>query len=133
MQVVKVISTGDWGKAKRWLNKVRHVDFDAVLHKYGEIGVRELRLNTPKRSGLTADSWTYKIEKDLNSSGDGIVRIIYSNGNLAKNWFSVALGLQKGHATGTGGWVEGRNYIDPALDPVFESIASNVWKEVTSW
>lgn len=76
MQVVKVVSTGDWGRTKRWLNKVRHVDFDAVLHKYGEIGVRELKLNTPKRSGLTAESWTYKIEKDLDSSGDGIIRII---------------------------------------------------------
>ena len=83
-----------------------------------------LRAATPVDSGLTAESWTYEIEEK-----SGSITIWWLNENVV-NGFNVAIGLQYGHGTGTGGWVQGYDYINPALRPIFDEIADNVWKEV---
>lgn len=95
------------------------------LDKYGIAGVDALADATPKRTGLTANSWYYEIIRDENG-----VRIEWRNRNVKEGWANVAVLLQYGHATGTGGWVEGIDYINPALRPIFETIADNAWKEV---
>lgn len=95
------------------------------LERYGEEGVRALSSYTPVDSGLTASSWYYKIFKDHNG-----IRITFNNSNI-QNGVPIAIILQYGHGTGTGGWVEGTDYINPAIKPVFEKMASDAWKEVT--
>lgn len=96
------------------------------LAKYGEMGVEALRKATPKDTGITADSWYYTITEE-----NGKLSIVWNNGNVIDGWCNVALILQYGHGTGTGGWVEGVDYINPALTPVFDKIAKGVWEEVT--
>ena len=95
------------------------------LERYGEEGVRALSSFTPVDSGLTASSWYYKIFKDRTG-----IRITFNNSNI-QNGVPIAIILQYGHGTGTGGWVEGIDYINPAIKPVFEKMASDAWKEVT--
>lgn len=94
------------------------------LDSHAQRGVNALRAETPRDSGLTADSWTYEIV----DSG-GALTIWWKNTNIV-NGFNVAIGLQYGHGTGTGAWVEGYDYINPALKPIFDDIANQVWKEV---
>lgn len=97
----------------------------SVLDKYGRAGVSALSSATPVESGLAASSWYYEIER-----GKGFVRIIFGNSDV-ENGFPVAIMLQYGHGTGTGGWVEGRDYINPAIQPIFDKIAADAWREVT--
>ena len=99
-------------------------DLYSTLAPLAERGVDALRAATPRSTGLTADSWTYEIERK-----DGGVTIWWSNTNVI-NGFHVAIGLQYGHGTGTGGWVQGYDFINPALRPIFDEIADAVWKEV---
>ncbi len=87
-------------------------------------GVDALKSVTPSESGLTAESWTYEIEQSMTG-----ITIWWSNTNVV-NGFNVAVGLQYGHGTGTGGWVQGYDYINPAIRPIFDKIADSVWKEV---
>lgn len=96
------------------------------LQKYGEMGVEALRKATPKDSGKTADSWYYEIVEE-----NGRVSIQWNNSNVINDWCNIAIILQYGHGTGTGGWVEGRDYINPALRPIFDKIAKGAWEEVT--
>ena len=96
-----------------------------ILDKYGRAGVSALSSATPSESGKTANSWTYEIQ-----NGGGGSRITFSNTNI-NNGVNIAIILQYGHGTGTGGWVEGRDYINPAMRPVFDNIADSVWKEIT--
>ena len=95
-----------------------------ILEKYGEEGVRALRSTTPKDTGLTADSWSYdiKVEKDL-------ITISWNNSNI-NDGVPIAVLIQYGHGTGTGGYVEGVDYINPAMHPIFKQIADSAWKEV---
>lgn len=94
------------------------------LWKYGEMGVQALRNATPIDTGLTRDSWKYEIER----KGDQI-RIVWSNTNVVKDYYNVAVMLQYGHATRGGGYVEGIDYINPALKPVFQQIADDLWHD----
>lgn len=96
------------------------------LEKYGQMGVDALQKATPKDTGRTADSWYYEIVEQ-----NGRVSIRWNNSNVVNNWFNIAIILQYGHGTGTGGWVEGFDYINPALRPIFDKIAKGVWEEVT--
>lgn len=96
------------------------------LDKYGEEGVRELEAATPRDTGLTASSWSYEIVRD-----DKGVAIVFNNSNLTKMGVPVAILLQMGHATGGGGYVQGIDYINPALRPVFQHMADEAWREVT--
>lgn len=117
---------GDWKKTVGFLQRVRKIDLTKLM-KYGEEGVQALKNATPVDSGLTRDSWYYKLVEDQTG-----IRIEYCNSNLSKDWFPVAIMLQYGHYTGTGGWVEGRDYINPAIQPIFDKIAKHAWEEVTA-
>lgn len=115
---------GDFSKTLRFLNQNRNVDYTNILKKFGEIGVSALASATPVDTGLTASSWGYEIVKEKNSYA-----IYWTNSNI-KNGVNIAVILQYGHATRNGGFVQGRDYINPAIQPIFEFIASNAWKEV---
>lgn len=116
---------GDFSKTFRFLRRNKKLSFND-LHKYGERGVAALSAATPVDSGLTASSWYYEIVEK-----DGLISLNFLNSNLGDGWAPIAILLQLGHATGTGGWVEGRDYINPALKPIFDEIAKDAWEEVT--
>lgn len=117
---------GDFSKASRFLDKIRNTARLINLDKYGREGAAALASATPKDSGLTANSWYYEISRK-----DGVIQISYNNSNI-QNGVPIAVIIQYGHGTGTGGWVEGRDYINPAIQPVFDNIVNNLWREVTS-
>ena len=116
---------GDFSKFTRYLERAKNAVRLGILDKYGQAGVNALSSATPVDSGLTARSWYYKIEHTA-----GSVKISFHNSNI-QNGVPIAIILQYGHGTGTGGWVEGRDYINPAIRPLFDKIANDVWKEVT--
>ena len=122
---VKVGDKGDFKKTFKFLRAMKEKRFLKNLDKYGQMGVDALAAATPKRTGLTAESWTY----DITDNGEQLV-ISWNNTNVQKGYYNVALMIQYGHGTGTGGWVEGIDYINPALKPVFDKIADAVWMEV---
>lgn len=117
---------GDFSKAGRYFEKIKESAKLGVLDKYGRAGVNALSSATPKDSGKTASSWFYEIVHEKNSD-----RIIFSNTNR-NDGVLIAIILQYGHGTGTGGWVEGIDYINPAIQPIFNQIVDDVWEEVTS-
>lgn len=117
---------GDYSKATRWFEKLKEAARLGVLDKYGRAGVEALASATPVDSGVTASSWSYEIE---HSSGSA--KLIFTNSNVNKG-VNIAIILQYGHGTGTGGWVQGRDYINPAIQPIFDEITEAAWKEVTS-
>lgn len=117
---------GDFSKFSNYLKKVQKAAKVDVLDQYGKAGVSALSSATPVDSGLTASSWYYRIERNDNSA-----RIVFLNSHINKG-VPIAIILQYGHGTGTGGWVEGRDYINPAIQPVFDRLADAAWKEVTS-
>lgn len=123
---ISFTSKGDFSKTIKFLNKVKNVKISNILSKYGEIGVTALSQATPKDSGVTSRSWNYKIEVNNNNAS-----IVWYNTNVVKG-VNIAVILQYGHGTRNGGWVEGRDYINPAMKPVFDKIADQVWKEVTN-
>lgn len=116
---------GDFSKLTSFLEKAKNVIKIGDLDRYGREGVSALESMTPKDSGKTAASWYYKIY-----NSDGKVTISFNNSNINQGC-PIAIILQYGHATGNGGWVEGRDYINPAIQPIFDKIADNAWKEVT--
>ena len=124
--MIKFRQTGNFNRTERLLNKIKRADYVDILEKYGRRGVEALSAATPVDTGLTASSWGYEIVK----MGSGY-RVYWSNTNINKG-VVIALILQMGHGTGTGGWVEGRDYINPAIRPVFDAMAKDAWEEVTS-
>lgn len=116
---------GNLTKTMNFLRRNRKLNYD-MLNEFGRQGVEALRSATPVDTGLTADSWSYRIVQDSTH-----VSIEWLNSNVSEGWANVAVLLQYGHATGTGGWVEGIDYINPAIQPIFDKIAKNVWKAVT--
>lgn len=122
---VTVRSKGDFSKTEKYFKQVIKAIRNSNLDKYGKAGVAALASATPIDSGLAATSWYYEIER-----GRDYVRIQFLNSDI-ENGFPVAIMLQYGHGTGTGGWVEGRDYINPAIQPIFDKIVESAWKEVT--
>ena len=116
---------GDFSKLTKYLEKVKEGFDVGILDKYGQAGVRALASATPVDTGLTANSWYYKIEKSK-----GSVSIDFYNSNI-QNGVPIAVILQYGHGTKNGGWVQGRDYINPAIRPIFDAIVEDAWKEVT--
>lgn len=116
---------GDFKKLSTYLERVKEAAKIGVLDKYGQAGVAALASATPTRTGKTASSWTYEIERQ-----NGSVAIVFNNTNINKG-VPIAIILQMGHGTGTGGWVQGRDYINPAIQPIFDKIAEDAWREVT--
>lgn len=124
--MISFSSTGDWAKTEAFLRKMQKLNIDSVLHAAGQTGVKALDSATPKDTGLAAVSWTYEIKKS-----SGSIEIGWKNTDV-EGGFPVALMIQYGHGTGTGGYISGRDYINPAMRPVFDQIAETVWKAVTS-
>lgn len=123
--MIKFTHKGDFSNFTRFLEKAKNVVRVGELDKYGQAGVAALSSATPVDSGETASSWYYEIERQ-----NGKVTINFNNSNVNKG-VPIAIILQLGHGTGTGGWVEGRDYINPAIQPIFDEIANNAWREVT--
>ena len=115
---------GNFEKTTKYLKKMMKAFEKGVFDKYGQKGVSELKKYTPIDTGTTAASWSYQIVKN-----DSEVVLEFVNDNI-NDGVSIALILQYGHGTGTGGYVEGVDYINPALKPVFESMVAEIWKEV---
>ena len=116
---------GDFSKLTRFLERAREAVHLGDLDKYGRQGVAALSSATPVDSGLTAESWYYEIENK-----NGSATITFNNSNI-QNGVPIAIILQYGHGTRNGGWVEGRDYINPAIQPIFDEIANEAWREVT--
>lgn len=124
--MIKATVKGDWGKTESFLNRsVSKRNYVSILSKYGDRGVDALKEATPVRTGLTAASWRYEIEEDR-----GAYRIVFHNDNVNEH-VNIALILNYGHATPSGVWVEGRDFIEPALQSVFDDMANEMWREVT--
>ena len=124
--MIRCVVKGDFKKTTSFLNRIRKLDLESILKKYGEDGVKALSSATPRRTGRTAESWVYKIEKDKNS-----ISIYWTNTNI-QHGIQIAVILELGHGTNNGGYVQGRHYIAPAIRPIFDQIAEAAWKEVAS-
>ena len=122
--MIKFRQKGDFSKLTYYLNNADKRLMNADLDKYGREGVSALSSATPVDSGLTSQSWYYKIEKKK-----GTISITFYNSNI-QNGVPIAVILQYGHGTRNGGWVQGRDYINPAIQPVFDRIAEHAWREV---
>lgn len=121
-----ISSIGDFERTIRFLTKIKRGDYMDRIKECCERGVVALSRATPVETGKTAESWSYEIRTTF----DGLV-VYWTNANVI-NGFNVAVGLQYGHGTGTGGYVRGLDYINPAMRPVFEEIANDIWQEVVS-
>lgn len=124
---VRFKNKGDFSKTFKWMHNHMTKSWVKVLQKYGEMGVQALSEATPKDTGETAASWSYEI---VNDRDHGNVSIIWTNSHVEKGYANIALLLQYGHGTRNGGYVQGRDYINPALAPVFDEMAKAVWEEV---
>ena len=119
-------SSGSFAKTMAFLTTMKSFDILAILHRNGKLGVNALASATPVRSGLAASSWGYEVEKRGSN-----YTITWTNTDI-ENGFPVAISLQYGYATGTGGFVQGEDYINPAIRPIFDKISAEMWKVVTS-
>ncbi len=124
--MIKFRHKGDFSKTSKFISNVGNRRFLRSLDKYGREGVAALASATPVDTGLTASSWYYRIEQ----TGDS-VSLVFCNSNV-QNGVPIAIILHYGHGTGTGGWVQGREYINPAVQPIFDKLANEAWREVTS-
>ena len=116
---------GSFNRTERFLKRASKIDYKAILEKYAQEGVAALAAATPVDSGVTANSWDYEIRVSR-----GRYSITWTNSNVV-NGVQIAVILQYGHGTRNGGWVQGRDYINPALQPIFDKIANELWREVT--
>lgn len=122
--MINIRQKGDFKNLSSFLEKTKEKLNLGLLDKYGREGVAALQAATPKDTGKTSESWYYKIERK-----NGSVSLTFHNSNQNKG-VPIAIILQYGHATGNGGYVEGVDYINPALCPIFDKIAEEAWKEV---
>jgi hypothetical protein len=122
--MIRLTQKGDFSKLNRYLERVKEVVKIGDLNKYGRQGVEALKAATPVDSGETANSWYYEIKRQ-----NGVVSIEFNNSHIIKG-VPIAMILQYGHGTNNGGWVEGRDYINPVIQPLFDKIAEDAWKEV---
>lgn len=122
---MRITVTGDFSKTMNFLNRLQKKDYLSVLTQYGQRGVEALRSATPVDTGKTADSWYYEITQDRNQA-----TISWCN-SFENDGVVIALLLQYGHGTRNGGYVQGRDYINPAIQPIFDAMAEECWKEVT--
>lgn len=118
--------SGSTSRTQAFLKKMQSQDLYSGLESLAQRGVTALQATTPKESGLTAASWSSEV-----STAGGSTTITWSNSHV-QNGVNIAIILQYGHGTGTGGYVAGRDYINPAIKPIFDDIANEVWKKVTS-
>lgn len=124
MGLITIKSKGNFKKTYSFLEKVKEGFDVGLLDKYGKLGVEALEMYTPMDTGLTAASWYYNIERDGKN-----VSLQFLNSNI-QNGIPIAIILQYGHGTKSGGYVSGVDYINPALGPIFEKLAEEAWKEL---
>lgn len=124
--MITIHQKGNFEKLDSYFERCKELFKMGELDKYGREGVRALSAATPRDSGLTADSWSYEITR--NSDG---VAVVFTNSNVTKMGVPVAVLIQLGHGTRNGGYVQGIDYINPALKPVFQRMADDMWREVT--
>lgn len=124
--MIKFKAPGKWSKTRRFLEKSEKMDIHNVLKKYAEAGALILAKNTPKDTGKTAMSWGYEL-----TTSRGFAEISWTNTNIV-NGVNIAIILQYGHGTRNGGYVQGRDYINPSIQPIFDKLAEEAWEEVTS-
>ena len=124
--MISFSSSGSFDKTERFLRAMQKFDVTAIVKAAAQRGASALAKATPKDSGLASSSWGYVIEQKR-----GSVMIGWTNSDV-ENGFPVALMIQYGHGTGTGGYIQGKDYINPAMRPIFDEIAETVWKAVTS-
>lgn len=124
--MISIKTKGSFKKTEKLLKKSMGKNYRSILDKYGKEGVESLASMTPIETGETASSWNYEIIQNQNS-----LSVVWTNSHIEKG-VNIALILQYGHGTRTGGWVEGIDYINPALKPIFNKLAEAAWKEITS-
>lgn len=125
MGLIKIKHKGNFNNAERFFNRVLKREYLNILEKYGQMGVEALRSATPSESGKTADSWDFGIEE-----GKGTVTLYWTNSNENQG-VNIAVLLIYGHGLQNGGYVQGIDFVNPAMRPIFEKIADESWKEVT--
>lgn len=127
MPGITFVQKGNFKRTTRFLERAKNIVGLGVLDKYGRIGVDALSSATPRDSGITANSWGYKI---IHSKAQ--IEIAWTNTSVSEQNgdVNIALIVQYGHATRNGSWIQGRDYINPAIRPIFDQIANDVWKEV---
>ena len=123
--MIKIKQSGDFKNTERFFSRASRANYIPILEQYGREGVSALAMATPKDSGNTANCWSYTIIQNGNDFG-----IKWSNSNIVDG-VPIAIILQYGHGTRNGGYVQGRDYINPTIQPIFDKIAEGVWKEVT--
>ena len=124
--MISVTHSGSLNHTESFLRAMSHLNILAVLHRYGREGVAALSSATPVNTGRAASSWSYEV-----SSRGGLYEITWTNSDV-ENGFAVAVAIQYGHGTGTGGYISGQDYINPATRPIFDRIIDEVWEAVTS-
>ena len=122
--MIRFKQKGDFSNVTRYFERVKRAS-KVDLEEYGRRGVEALSKATPVATGKTAASWYYTITKE-----NGVIKISFCNSNI-QNGVPIAIILQYGHGTNHGGWVQGRDYINPAIQPIFDEMAKDAWKEVT--
>jgi len=121
---LKIKTKGDWTKTENWLEKLKARHNFNVLEKYGREGVAALSAATPVDSGTTASSWSYKIVQNENG-----VALLFCNSNKTSTNIPIAILLQYGHGNGHGAYIQGRDFINPVTQPLFDKIVDNLWAE----
>lgn len=124
---IKLSSPGNFDKTTNFLKKLIHGDLYSDLDRYGQMGVEALSRATPINTGHTAESWSYRVIDEHTRKG-----IVWYNSNVDAAGVPVAILIQYGHGTGTGGYVAGRDFINPAMRPLFDEIANDIWKKVSA-
>lgn len=123
--MITIESQGDWKMTRNWFDRMTKLDLALIMNQFGKEGVSALKAATPSKSGETAASWNYEVTRKGNNW-----KITWTNSNVNKG-ANIAVLIQYGHGTRNGGYVVGRDYINPAIRPVFDKIAAKAWKEVT--
>ena len=123
--MITIESQGEWKLTRNWFDRMTKLDLALIMNQFGKEGVSALAAATPSRSGLTSKSWNYEVTRKDNNW-----KITWTNSNVNKG-ANIAVLIQYGHGTRNGGYVVGRDYINPAIRPVFDKIAQKAWKEVT--
>jgi hypothetical protein len=124
--MIQVTSVGNFNKTLSYLDFLKSGKVFADFSRYGRIGVNALSGATPVESGETANAWTYEVEHSRERHA------IYWYNNHVEDGVNIAVIIQYGHGTGTGGYVQGRDYINPAIRPIFDQILNDVWRQVTN-
>lgn len=122
--MIRVSVKGDWGNTEKMLRSMKRLGLKQTLDKYGALGVEALKKATPVDTGTTAASWRYEVVLSRNGG-----ELVFHNDNVNQH-VNIALIVNYGHATGQGVWVEGRHYIEPAIQETFDKMVDELWKEV---